>query len=131
MPDDAQARYAERDERGQRVAARRLGVGRGIGLAAGGLAAHQIQRDPMRETAISQIFLAVDPGFIGHASELNAVAEGIIESLRQATPVDPDRPVRYPGEQTLQLREDNIRLGVPVDPEIWEQIQGKTRTGNG
>jgi 3-dehydro-L-gulonate 2-dehydrogenase len=31
--------------------------------------------------------------------------------------------VRYPGEQTLHLREENMRLGVPVDPEIWSAVQ--------
>jgi 3-dehydro-L-gulonate 2-dehydrogenase len=100
-------------------------------MLSGGLAAHQIPRDPLRETAISQIFLAVDPRSLGQVSELNTIAEGIIQSLHQATPVDPGRPVRYPGEQTLHLREENLRLGVPVDPEIWAQIQGKTATGNG
>jgi 3-dehydro-L-gulonate 2-dehydrogenase len=100
-------------------------------MLSGGLAAHQIPRDPIHETAISQIFLAVDPRSMGQTSELDTIAEGIIESLRQATPVAPGRPVRYPGEQTLQLREENLRLGVPVDREIWEQIQGETATGNG
>jgi 3-dehydro-L-gulonate 2-dehydrogenase len=39
--------------------------------------------------------------------------------------VDPKKPVRYPGEQTVQLREENMRLGVPVDPEIWQRISGR------
>jgi 3-dehydro-L-gulonate 2-dehydrogenase len=50
------------------------------------------------------------------------IARGIIRSLHEATPADPGKPVRYPGEQILQLREENMRLGVPVDPEIWKRI---------
>ena len=69
---------------------------------------------------------SIDPGSVGDARELNQIAEGILESLRRATPVDPAKPVRYPGEQTLQLREENMRLGVPVDPEIWGQISGSS-----
>jgi 3-dehydro-L-gulonate 2-dehydrogenase len=91
-------------------------------MLSGGLAAHQIPRDPLRESGVSQIFLAIDPSSIADPQELTQIAEGILESLQEATPADPDKPVRYPGEQTLHLREENLRLGVPVDPEIWRQI---------
>jgi 3-dehydro-L-gulonate 2-dehydrogenase len=91
-------------------------------MLSGGLATHQIPLDPTRESGISQIFLAVDPSTIAQPQELGRIAEGILNSLREATPADPGKPVRYPGEQTLQLREENLRLGVPVDPQIWKQI---------
>jgi 3-dehydro-L-gulonate 2-dehydrogenase len=91
-------------------------------MLSGGLATHQIPLDPTRESGISQIFLAIDPSSVANRQELTEIAEGILNSLREATPVDPGKPVRYPGEQTLQLREENLRLGVPVDPEIWKQI---------
>jgi 3-dehydro-L-gulonate 2-dehydrogenase len=91
-------------------------------MLSGGLATHQISLDPLRESGLSQIFLAIDPGSVADSQELTRVAEGILNSLREATPADPDKPVRYPGEQTLRLREENLRLGIPVDPEIWRQI---------
>ena len=91
-------------------------------MLAGGLATHQIPRDPFRESGLSQIFLAIDPSSIADPHQLAEIAEGILNSLREAAPVDPSSPVRYPGEQTLQLREENMRLGVPVDPEIWRRI---------
>jgi 3-dehydro-L-gulonate 2-dehydrogenase len=109
-----------------------VGYWKGSGLAlvmdmfaamlSGGLATHEIPRDPFRESGLSQIFLAIDPSSIADPQELTAIAEGVLNSLREATPVDPSKPVRYPGEQTLLLREENLRLGVPVDPEIWQQI---------
>jgi 3-dehydro-L-gulonate 2-dehydrogenase len=109
-----------------------VGYWKGSGLAlvmdmfaamlSGGLATHQIPLDPFRETGLSQIFLAIDPSSIASSQELTRIADGVINSLREATPVDPGNPVRYPGEQTLQLREENLRLGVPVDPDIWKQI---------
>jgi len=91
-------------------------------MLSGGLASHQIPPDPFRETGLSQVFLAIDPSNLIHTEDLAKIAEGILTSLREATPADPAKPVRYPGEQTLQLREENLRLGVPVDPEIWRQI---------
>jgi 3-dehydro-L-gulonate 2-dehydrogenase len=91
-------------------------------MLSGGLAAHQIPLDPLRESGLSQIFLAINPSSVADSQELTRVAEGILNSLREATPADPGKPVRYPGEETLRLREENLRLGVPVDPEIWRQV---------
>ena len=111
-----------------------VGYWKGSGLAvvldaiaamlSGGTATHQFPKDPLREAGQSQIFLVIDPANLALASELDRIADGIIDSLRQAIPVDPAKPIRYPGEQTLQLREENMRLGVPVDEDIWEQMNG-------
>jgi 3-dehydro-L-gulonate 2-dehydrogenase len=91
-------------------------------MLSGGLATHQIPRDPFRESGLSQIFLAIDPSSIADPHQLAETAEGILNSLHEATPVDAAKPIRYPGEQTLQLREENMQLGVRVDPEIWQRI---------
>jgi len=95
-------------------------------MLAGGKATYQIPREPVRETGSSQIFLAIDPGSMGNANAMNRIADGIIDFLHQATPVDPNQPVRYPGEQTARLRDENMRLGVPVDPEIWKRISAQS-----
>jgi 3-dehydro-L-gulonate 2-dehydrogenase len=109
-----------------------IGYWKGSGLAivldmlaatlAGGLATHQIPIDPTRESGLSQIFLAIDPTNLASAEELTHISDDIIYNLHQATPSDPNKPIRYPGEQTLHLREENLRLGVPVDPEIWQHL---------
>jgi 3-dehydro-L-gulonate 2-dehydrogenase len=92
-------------------------------MLSGGLATHQLGSDPLRESGQSQLFLAIDPSSLAAAAELNAIADGVIESLRHATPVDPAKPIRYPGEQTLQLRKENLHLGIPVDTDVWEQLK--------
>jgi 3-dehydro-L-gulonate 2-dehydrogenase len=109
-----------------------IGYWKGSGLAlvldaiaamlSGGIATYQFPKDPLREAGQSQIFLVINPTNLAAASELDHIAEGIIDSLRQATPIDPTKPIRYPGEQTLQLREENIRIGVPVDEDVWQQV---------
>jgi 3-dehydro-L-gulonate 2-dehydrogenase len=91
-------------------------------MLSGGLATHQFPPDPLREAGQSQIFLAIDPTHIAGSQDLTQTAEGILASLHEATPADPAKPVRYPGEQTLHLREENLRLGIPVDPDVWEQV---------
>jgi 3-dehydro-L-gulonate 2-dehydrogenase len=91
-------------------------------MLSGGRATHQMSKEALLETGQSQIFIAIDPSSLASAAELNQIADGIIASLTADPPADPAKPIRYPGEQTLQLREENIRLGVPVDPDIWQQI---------
>lgn len=109
-----------------------IGYWKGSGLAlvldmigamlSGGLATHQLGLEPLREAGQSQMFLAVDPSNLSTTEELSHIADGILDYLRHATPVDPTQPIRYPGEQTLLVREENMCLGVPVDPEIWQQL---------
>jgi len=109
-----------------------IGYWKGSGLAivldmiaamlSGGLGTHQIPTDPTRETGLSQIFLAIDPTNLVSTEELSHIADNIIDNLHQTTPADPTKPIRYPGEQTLHLREENLRLGIPVDPEIWQHL---------
>jgi len=91
-------------------------------MLSGGLATYQLPVEPTLETGQSQIFLAIDPANLTASSELNQIADGILENLHQAKPEHPDKPLRYPGEQTLSLREENLRLGIPVDEELWQRI---------
>jgi 3-dehydro-L-gulonate 2-dehydrogenase len=91
-------------------------------MLSGGLATHELPLDPIREAGQSQIFLAIDPSSFSDASELSRIAQGVLASLREAALVYPGKPVRYPGEETMRLREENLRLGVPVDPEIWNEV---------
>jgi 3-dehydro-L-gulonate 2-dehydrogenase len=91
-------------------------------MLSGGRAAHQIPLDSLRESGTSQVFLAIDPSTFAAREELDRIAGDVLASLRLATPIDPAHPVRYPGEQTLHLREENLRLGVPVTPAVWTQL---------
>jgi 3-dehydro-L-gulonate 2-dehydrogenase len=91
-------------------------------MLSSGLATHQLPRDSLRESGLSQIFLAIDPSSFAARAEIDRIANGILESLQAVVPLDPARPVRYPGQQTLRLREENLRLGVPVDSAIWDRL---------
>jgi 3-dehydro-L-gulonate 2-dehydrogenase len=124
-----------RDPAAIEVSKRALPVGywKGAGLSttldllaamlSGGRATHDIPQEPTRESGVSQVFIAIDPAALGSAEERDGIAAGILESLRLAPPLDANRPVRYPGEQTLHLREENMRLGVPVEPDVWKAVQ--------
>lgn len=84
-------------------------------LLSGGLATHQIPADPLRETRLSQVFVAFDVRGAG------GVADEIVENLKGAAAEGEE--VRYPGERTLAVRRENVEQGVPVEPSIWDQVR--------
>ena len=91
-------------------------------LLSGGNATHQITRDSLKETLLSQVFLAFDVSSIGSQSDSENVANQIIEFVRAAKS-EGDEKVRYPGERTLEIRKQNLAEGIPVEPEIWQNVQ--------
>ena len=87
-----------------------------------GHATCQIPSDPVLETGISQMFLALNPGAFGPVPEVEKIADAVVASLHNCPPPKPGGKVRYPGEQTRHIREENTRLGLPVEPEVWTEI---------
>ena len=86
----------------------------------GGRATHEIQTDPLRETELSQVFLAFDPSSLA-GRDAASVANQVVEHLQSPSP-DGGRP-RYPGERTLETRRRHLAEGIPVDPDIWRSVQ--------
>jgi len=87
-----------------------------------GQATHQLAPDPLLEVGISQIFLTMNPQALGTTARADQIADEIVDSLHDARPVAEGERVRYPGEQTLRVRAENEKLGLPVEPAVWEQI---------
>lgn len=86
-------------------------------MLSGGLATHQISQDPLQETGLSQVFIAFHPSMLGSTEEQVRIANGIVESLKAF-----GGKVRYPGEKTMQIRQENLEIGIPVEPEVWQQV---------
>ena len=91
-------------------------------LLSGGNATHGISPDPLRETGLSQFFLAIDPTNLSAAAELDRAATALIDQLHQAPRTDLAQTPRYPGENTLYLREINLKEGVPVEDPAWSEL---------
>lgn len=87
-----------------------------------GNATHQVRPEPLRETGLSQVFVAINPMALGGEEQMERIADQVVDSLHQCRPAEQDDPVRYPGEQTLRQREENHRLGLPIDPAVWNEI---------
>ncbi len=98
-------------------------------LLSGGRSTMDIAPDPLKEAGLSQVFVAWDVPALYGVEEVDRMVGEIIEFLHGAEPVDPARPVRYPGESTLRTRRENLEKGIPVEPGLWEALQDLARGG--
>jgi 3-dehydro-L-gulonate 2-dehydrogenase len=87
-----------------------------------GKAVHQLSTDPLHEAGISQVFLAINPASLGDGPALSQIANDVIASLHHCRPAEKGAKIRYPGEKTLSIRAENLKLGLPVEPAVWTQI---------
>ena len=58
----------------------------------------------------------MNPEALGPSPRAAEIADEIVASLHASTPAKEGGTVRYPGEQTLRVRAENEKLGLPVEP---------------
>jgi 3-dehydro-L-gulonate 2-dehydrogenase len=87
-----------------------------------GKATHQLSSDALFEAGLSQMFLAINPEVFGPSNRAAEIADEIVDSLHNSKAAKEGGKVRYPGEQTLRTRVENLELGLPVEPAVWAQI---------
>ena len=92
-------------------------------LLSGGLTTREIGMQGGDEYALSQVYVAFDVTRPAGAAAAEALVTSVIDDVHASTPVDAANRVRYPGEGVLRTREENDRLGIPVDEPIWAEIR--------
>ncbi|MFD0679038.1 MULTISPECIES: 3-dehydro-L-gulonate 2-dehydrogenase [unclassified Paenibacillus] len=90
-------------------------------MLSGGRSTYEVGLDE-GEQAVSQVFLAFDTRALLDRNMLKEKLEYVIDDLHCSMPAQGHRDVRYPGEDTLRRRDDNICNGIPVDPQIWQSL---------
>lgn len=92
-------------------------------LLSGGLATHQIPTDPLHESGLSQVFVAIDIAQLESPEQSAHTADAIVASLLAAAPADKSARVRYPGQRVLAIRAERLAEGIPVREELWDELQ--------
>lgn len=73
-----------------------------------------------KESGLSQVFICIK-----NDDQLSAkVIEQILDYTKSSRLEHVDKPISYPGENTLRTRHRNMREGIPVDEKIWEEVLG-------
>lgn len=77
--------------------------------------------EKVKEYGISQVFISIRQD----DAELNArLIEQILEYTKSSPPLDAEKPVAYPGENTLLTRKRNLEEGILVDEGVWGRVLG-------
>lgn len=90
-------------------------------ILSGGLSTHQI-KGCSSESGVSQVFIAINLKALHNFPAIDNSIHQIIEDLHRSNPVDHSSKVRYPGENVLLVRNENMKNGIPVNKESWEKL---------
>lgn len=88
---------------------------------AGGRTTRSIATLP-QESEVSQVFIAINLSAFDDRQRIEDEIAASIADLKASDPLDPNAPVRIPGENRLKSIKENRRLGIPVDEQIWDKI---------
>jgi 3-dehydro-L-gulonate 2-dehydrogenase len=73
-----------------------------------------------KESGISQVFISIK---VANPEISEQLIEQILAYTKSSTQTAADKPVRYPGENTLKTRIKNQKEGVPVNEDIWKKVK--------
>ena len=90
-------------------------------ILSGGLSTHQIHACSS-EHSVSQVFIAFNISKLHNFTSIESSIHQIIEDLHKSIPVDASSDIRYPGENVLRTRKENLEEGIPVSPTVWQKI---------
>ncbi len=90
-------------------------------LLSAGLSTNELSQKEA-EYGVSQVFIAIDPRKLNNFPAIESTITNILNDFKASDLIDPQNPVRYPGERVLQTRKGNLKDGIPVNKEAWERI---------
>ncbi|MBI5009244.1 MAG: Ldh family oxidoreductase [Bacteroidia bacterium] len=108
-----------------------IGYWKGAGLSilldilaaslSGGLSTHKIGNCD-KETGISQVFIAIDIKKLHNFPSIEGTISSILEDISKSEPAGNGTTIRYPGENIIKTRKQNLEKGIPVDRGLWDKI---------
>lgn len=71
----------------------------------------------------NQVFIAIDPLKINTQDFIDNVLNETIQQLKSSELAEEANEVYYPGEKSLKTRNENLKLGIPVDDGVWAKVK--------
>ena len=69
------------------------------------------------------VFIAIQLKSLHNYPAISKSVDLIIEDLHNSVPENEDSKIRYPGENVLVIKNENLKNGIPVRKDIWERIK--------
>jgi 3-dehydro-L-gulonate 2-dehydrogenase len=74
------------------------------------------------EFGVSQVFVAINLKKLHNYPSIGETTRQIINYLHQSIPENENNPIRYPGENVMNVRKRNLEAGIPVNKNVWCEI---------
>ena len=74
------------------------------------------------EQALSQVFIAINYRSVNDEKMVESTFEDTLCNLLSQKPSKRNGTVRYPGQASEQIRQENLLEGIPVDDKVWSDI---------
>ncbi|RUO68978.1 lactate dehydrogenase [Pseudidiomarina sediminum] len=81
------------------------------------------EADPADGDANTVWIQVVDPTAFAAEGQFAQQAQQLVEAVKACQPIDPNQPVRVPGEGALALRERQLQEGITYSAATWRQLQ--------
>lgn len=91
-----------------------------VTVLSGGNSTMEVGKDGV-EKGLSQVFICFDPVKLNLTEWIESKADSILADMKSSS-VFENKSVRYPGEQVLEIRDSNLKLGIPIKPELWNKL---------
>jgi 3-dehydro-L-gulonate 2-dehydrogenase len=90
------------------------------GILSGGSITCDVAED---EYNLSQIFIAFSMDSLGGKKYIKQYSERLVQDLKSIPKKYRKHSILYPGEGSLDRRKENLKKGIPIDPDIWEMVK--------
>ena len=74
------------------------------------------------EIGLTQIMIAIDPERMSNKELINDQVNEILDYIKDSEPANPQEEFYYPGERAVASMKDNLKNGIPVIEEKWNQV---------
>lgn len=91
-----------------------------VTILSGGNSTMEVGGDGV-EKGLSQVFICFDPVKLNLTEWIESKIDSILADFKSSS-VFENQSVRYPGEQVLQIRELNLKSGIPINSELWNEL---------
>jgi 3-dehydro-L-gulonate 2-dehydrogenase len=90
-------------------------------ILSAGLSTHQLSKKEA-EYSVSQVFIAIDIKKLSNFPSIESTISDILADLKLSVSDETDEDIRYPGEKVVLTRAENLKKGIPVDVNVWQDI---------
>lgn len=91
-------------------------------LLAGGNSVSDIGKMSEDEYGLSQVLIAIDPSKMNSSAFQEDLIKRVLDDIHSSIPAIDGKEVRYPGQNSLKIRRENTKNGIPVLDSVWNQI---------